>query len=176
MASQKGEADAYVALARIGRARGVDGEFLVWALADDYERFYELTRVYLVRRDKRVAAEVESFRVVSGRGVMKVKGVDAPEQVRLWVNGYIEIDETDRVRLPEGTYFQDDLVGLRVVSEDGELLGTIEQVMGMPAHDVYACRTPDGREVLIPAVENVVLKIDPDAGKIVVFPMPGLFD
>jgi len=173
---RKSAEKGYVTLARIGRARGLAGEFIIWPLADDFERFTRLSQVYLVRRDKRVTAQIESFRVVSGRAVMKIKGVDAPEQVRLWINGFVEIDEADRVDLPEGTYFQDDIVGLRVVSERGENLGTIEKVLEMLAHEVYACRTPDGREVLIPAVETIVRSIDLEAGEMVVFPLPGLFD
>ena len=176
MARKTPDEDAYITLARIGRPRGVRGEFIVWPLAEDRDRFSELKKIYLVRESKRLAAEVESFQVVSGKTVIKVKGIDAPEQVKLWTTGYLEIDAIDRVSLPQGTYFQDDIVGLKVLSDGGEHLGTIEKVLEMPANHVYTCRTPDGQEVLIPAVEDVVKKIDLKAGEMIVHPIPGLFD
>ncbi len=166
----------YITLARIGRPRGVKGEFYLRPLAANYERFGELKKVYLAQRKHRVATEAESFRVISGKLVLKVKGIDSPEEVKAWTSGYLEIDPTDRVKLPEGEYFQDDVVGLVVVTEDGEGLGTVERVLSFPANDVYVCRTTDGGEVLIPAIEDVVIKIDLDGGEMIVQPLPGLFD
>jgi len=176
MAEGKPDEDGYIALARIGRPRGVKGEFYVWLLADNPERLHDLKKVYLVRREERLPTELETSCVVSGKMVVKVRGIDAPEQARLWTGGYLEIDEADRIDLPENTYFQDQIVGLKVVSESGEQLGTIKKVMEMPANDVYTCCTPDGREVLIPAVEDAIKKIDIKAGEMIVCLLPGLFD
>lgn len=166
----------FITLAQIGKPRGVGGEFYIWPLAEDIERFYQLKRVYLVRRKQRVAMEVESFRIVSGKPVIKVRGIDAPEDAHDWATGYLEIDAADRVALPKGTYFQDDLIGLDVEDEDGKHLATLESVMEMPANDVYICRTPAGAEVLVPAVETVVKKIDVKARKMIVYPLLGLFE
>ncbi len=176
MVEGKPDDDPYITLARIGRPRGVKGEFYVRLLADNLERFHDLKKVYLVRRSERLPTELETFHVFSGKAVIKVRGIDAPEQARLWTGGFLEIDEADRASLAESTYFQDQIVGLIVVSEDGAHLGTIEKVMEMPANHVYACRTTDGREVLIPAVEDAVKKIDIKAGEMIVSLLPGLFD
>ncbi len=166
----------YITLARIGRSRGVEGEFYIWPLAEDRTRFNRLKNVYLVSGDRRQGGIVESFAEISGKAVIKIAGIDSPEEARRWANGYLEIDVADRVELPEGQYFQDDLIGLNVVSEFGEILGKIEKVLENPANDIYLCRMPDGRSVLIPAVENVIAKIDIAGGKMIVLPMPGLFD
>jgi len=176
MAEKKPRRDGTIALARIGRPRGVQGEFFIRLLADNQERLADLKKVYLVLRDKRLTTEVESYRILSGKPVIKVKTIDVPEQVRLWANGYLEIDESERVSLPEETFFQDDLIGLQVVTESGDILGTVEKVMEMPANDVYVCRTINGLEVLIPAVDDVIKKIDIGQGKMIVDPLPGLFD
>jgi len=176
MAVGKPSDDAYIALARIGRPRGVRGEFYIRPLADNQERFYDLKKVYLTRGSKRLATELESFRILSGKAVIKVKGIDIPEQAKLWTSGHLEIDEAERIGLPERTYFHDDIIGLRVATPEGEHLGTIARVLEMPANDVYVCRTSDGGEVLIPAVENVIKKIDIQAGEMIVCPLPGLFD
>lgn len=166
----------FITLAQIGKPRGVGGEFYIWPLAEDVERFYQLKRVYLVRRKQRVEMEVESFRVISGKPVIKVRGIDAPEDAHDWTTGYLEIDAADRVELPPGKYFQDDLIGLAVENEHGEHLAILESVMEMPANDVYVCRTSAGNEVLVPAIESVVKKIDVKARKMIVCPLPGLFE
>ena len=127
-------------------------------------------------RRRRITTEAESFKVVSGKAVLKVKEINSPEEVQVWTRGYVEIDPADRVELPDGIYFQDDVVGLLVITEDGEELGAVEKVLSMPANDIYVCRTTDGGEVLIPAIEDVVKKIDLPAGKMIVQPIPGLFD
>jgi 16S rRNA processing protein RimM len=176
MVEGKPDDDPYIALARIGRPRGVKGEFYIWLLADNLERFNDLKKVYLVRRSERMPTELETFHVVSGKTVIKVRGIETPEEAKLWTGGFLEIDEADRINLPESVYFQDQIVGLNVISEDGTHLGTIEKVMEMPANHVYACRTTDGREVLIPAVEDAVKKIDVKAGEMIVSLLPGLFD
>jgi len=176
MAEKKPQRDGSIVLARIGRPRGVEGEFFIRLFAENQERLADLKKVHLVLRDKRLTTELESYRIISGKPAVKVKAINVPEQARLWTNGYLEIDESERVSLPEEVFFQDDLVGLHVVSESGEALGTVEKVLEMPAHDVYVCRTTDGVEVLIPAIEDVVKKIDLTEGKMIVDPLPGLFD
>jgi len=166
----------YISLARIGKPRGIAGEFYLRPLAEDLERFFDLRKVYMVRRNIRAAMEVESFRIVSGKPVMKLQGIDTPEDAQSWVNGYLEIDADDRVELPEGKYFQDDLIGLTVVNEEGVKLGTIEGVMEMPANDVYVCRTPNGGEVLLPAIADLIRSIDLKARTMTIGPFPGLFE
>lgn len=176
MCAGTSENETYITLARIGRPRGVQGEFYVRPLAEDWERFYRLKKVYLVLRDRRLTTKVETFSIISGQAVLKVQGIDSPEDVKSWTTGYLEIDPADRVKLPPETYFQDDLIGLVVITEEGKELGTVEQVLEMPANDVYVCRTTEGGEALIPAIEDVVKKIDLDTGKMIVQPLPGLFD
>jgi len=170
-----GDAD-YITLARIGRSRGVQGEFYAWPLAEDMERFSRLSAVYLVREKKRESHTVETAEVISGKLILKVNGIDSPEQVRFWTNGFVEIDADKRVELPDGKYFHDDIVGLKVLTEEETKIGVIEKVLEMPAHDVYVCRTITGQEALIPAIEGVILRVDLTGGMMIINPIPGLFD
>ncbi len=170
------DTEAYVLLARIGKPRGVHGHFYIWPIADNLERFQELRKVYLVSRRARLTTEVEEFAVISGKPVLKVKDIDAPEDIKGWTGGSLEIDETDRVVLPEGEYFHDQLVGLNVVDPAGKTLGVITRILESPANDVYECRLTDGRTTLIPAVEEIVLEINLEAGTITIEPIPGLLD
>ena len=80
----------YITLARIGRPRGVRGEFYIQPLADDYGRFSRLKTVYLAQRRRRITTEAESFKVVSGKAVFKVRQINSPEEAQVWVIKKIE--------------------------------------------------------------------------------------
>ncbi len=82
---------------------------------------------------------------------------------------YLTIEDEEAAPLPEGTYYHHDLMGLEVVDESGESLGRVTEILETGANDVYVVRD-DGNEVLLPAVKEVVLKIDLDAGTMTVKP------
>ena len=77
--------------------------------------------------------------------------------------------------LPEGQYYQFQLIGLDVVTTAGDRIGKVTGVEQMPANDIYVVGTTDG-EVLVPAIEAVVKAIEPGNGRIVIEPVPGLLE
>ncbi len=176
MAVSENRTGEYVVLARIGRPRGVRGHFYIWPIADNLERFEALRTIYLVNRRGRLAVEVEAFEIISGKPILKVRGIDTPEDARAWNTGTLEIDEAERISLPEGEYFHDQLEGLTVVDPGGNTVGTLTKVLETPANDVYECRTTDGRVILIPAVEDFILEIDLNEGTMKIDPVPGLLE
>lgn len=107
--------------------------------------------------------------------IAKLEGVDSIEQAEQLRGKVIYLDRDD-VDLPEGRYFIDDLVGCEVYSADGViLLGTLSDVSQTGANDVWHV-TKDGKEYLVPAIEQVIVSVDIDAAKIVLDPMKGIFD
>ena len=75
--------------------------------------------------------------------------------------------------LPRDAYYVYEIEGCSVISEDGELVGIVREVLPMPAHDVFVVDTPEG-EVMIPMVRDIVVELNPEESKIVVRPIPGL--
>jgi 16S rRNA processing protein RimM len=164
-----------VSLGRVGRPHGVSGAFLVWPYADDLERFSRLRHIVLTHRDKSLEATVESVRLAKGHVVIQTGQLATPEDVRPWTGGDLEVDASERIQLPPGRYFHDQIIGLKVITVTGEQVGVIESIMDGPANDVYVCR--DGtKEHLIPAVETIVKEIDLTAGAMKIDPIPGLLD
>lgn len=107
--------------------------------------------------------------------IAKLEGVDSIEQAEQLRGKVIYLDRDD-VDLPEGRYFIDDLVGCEVYSADGvTLLGTLSDVSQTGANDVWHV-TKDGKEYLVPAIEQVIVSVDIDAAKIVLDPMKGIFE
>lgn len=106
----------------------------------------------------------------------KLQGVDTVEQAQALRGQVLYVDRHD-LKLPKGRYFICDLIGLSVVDDaDDRLYGTITDVSETGANNVYHLRTTDGNEVLIPAIPDVVRRVDIKKGEIRIFAMAGLFD
>ena len=106
---------------------------------------------------------------------IRLDGVEDREQAAALRNEWILTREERLPKLPEGEFYRFQLLGLRVAGTNGQELGTIEDVFSTPENDVYVVRS-GGREVLIPAVDDVVLGIDLKAGLVTVEVIPGLLD
>lgn len=164
-----------VALGKIGKAHGIHGAFRIWPYADDLERFTSLKEVTITRGAKSVTAKVETVRVAPGHVVMQTDAIHSPEEVQIWLGGDIEIDSSERVTLPEGKYFHDQIVGLSVVTVSGRRVGTIVEIIDTAANDIYVCSDGEN-EYMIPAIDVFVKSIDIKNGKMIIDPIPGMLD
>lgn len=88
----------------------------------------------------------------------------------------IEIDEHDLPPLPDGEYYVHDLLGMQVVTTAGEIVGELEEVLRTGANDVYLVRRADGRQALIPAIPDVVQRVDLAARRMEIEAIPGLLE
>ena len=89
-------------------------------------------------------------------------------------NELVYVRADDRPPLAEGEYYHHELIGLRVVDESGDILGILVQILDTRANDVYVVRPQAGPEILLPAIESVILDIDLEKGEIRVHLLPGL--
>jgi 16S rRNA processing protein RimM len=147
---------------------------------DDPARYEELETVYIGRTPHQVTAHaISSVRYQQTKrgvtvilGLADIAGRDAAEAVaKLRVFAH-----EDDLELGEDEVFIHDLVGLEVVTEAGEAIGTVANYMEMPAQDVFVVHRPDRGEAMIPAVEDFIVEVDIDGGILVVRPVEGLID
>lgn len=164
-----------IALGRIGRAHGLHGAFRLWPYAQNLERFNLLKAVVLTHGKRTLTAAVIEIRQAKGYLIVQTKEITTPEDVQPWVNGDLEIDASERVRLPEGQYFHDDIIGLRVETTKGATVGTITEILENAANDVYVCTSGEA-EYLIPAVDKFVKRIDIERGVMVIEPIGGMLE
>ena len=164
-----------VALGRIGKAHGIKGEFRFWPYAGNIERFDDLDAVTITARDKSMTVHIAGVRTGSGYLVIATQEFETPEDVKPWVNGELEVDEAERVELPEGLFFHDQIIGLCVQTTGGAYVGKIVEIIENAANDIYVCREGD-REFLIPAVAEFITEIDIASGLMTIAPIPGLID
>lgn len=119
--------------------------------------------------------EVESSRVHKSLVIIKFSGVDSLEQAMPLLRQTLYIDRS-WVELPEGSYFEQDLIGLKVIHEQtGKEYGQITAVSKTGANDVYHILRPEGGEVLIPAIPDVIRSVDLDGAEMKIIPLKGLF-
>ncbi|MDP8978411.1 MAG: ribosome maturation factor RimM [Actinomycetota bacterium] len=157
----------------MGRAVGLRGEVYVIGdpdVADDFTAgaVYEPAEP-LAGHDRLVVA---TSRVHSGRRVVRFVGVDTRDAAEALRDATLTVPR-DEVELDEGAFWVDDLLGREVVDADGGPLGVLEAVLPGAAHDYLVVARPDGGEVLVPAVPELV---EPGRDRVVVRPPPGLFD
>ena len=165
-------AEHRIAVGRINGVWGLRGHVKVTPLTSNPERL-QPGATLLVRGEPRRVIEVVS---PSGYPCIRFEGYadrTAAEQLR---GALIEIDEADLPDLDEGAYYVHDLVGLEVVTTGGEALGALVEVLHTGANDVYIVRREGRRDVLVPAIPDVVVEVDLRAGRMRIDPLPGLID
>ena len=154
---------------------------MIVPLTDDPRRFSELKRV-LLSKDERIAEfEVEQVRVGLTTGrlkekvLLKLKGVESPDEAKRLVGSFLEIEKEDLTQLPKGRYFIFDIIGLKVITTEDKKVGTVKEVISLPANDVYVVEG-DQKEYHVPAIKEIVKKIDLKKKVMVIEPKEGLLD
>ncbi len=165
----------YLAIGRVARPHGVRGELRVEVLTDYPEWVEQRAYLYVGPTHQRYA--LERVRLHQDVLLLKLEGCDDRDAAEALRGALIEVPVEDAIPLDEGEYYHFQLVGLQVVTETNEILGEVVEVMTLPknANEVYVVHGPLG-EILLPAIEDVVVSLDVDAGQIVVRPLPGLLD
>jgi 16S rRNA processing protein RimM len=155
---------------------GVKGEMKIEPMTDFPERFKDLRRVFLVSpAGKELVCEVRSLRHSGGFLLLQFDGYDSPEKAKALNGWFLKVPEEEAVPLPEGSYYWFELIGMEVVSEGGEKLGTIVEVFETGSNDVYVVK--QGRkEIYLPATKEIVKHIDRKAKQMVVHLVDGLME
>ena len=166
----------YFKIGIITSSHGVRGEMKVFPTTDDTRRFKKCKEVYVEDKTGLVMYEVESARVSPDKVLLKLKGIDTPEEaVKLRQRG-IFVDREHAVKLSKDEYFIADLIGLEVRNEDGDRIGVIEEVLPTGANDVYQIAMDDKRELLLPAIKDCILEVNVEQGFMRVHVLDGLLD
>jgi 16S rRNA processing protein RimM len=170
----KSETGAFVAIGRILRPRGIQGEAFFAPLTDFVERFEDLDEVLVERPDgSRSALHVEKVRAYGKRLAIKFEGLQTPEAVAALSGSLLVVRREEVHPLPEGVFYVFEIVGLNVETEAGERVGQVVDVLSMPANDVYVVRRHDGAELLLPAIQDLI-RVDRAEHRLVARDVEGL--
>ncbi|MGN0334857.1 MAG: ribosome maturation factor RimM [Lachnospiraceae bacterium] len=160
----------------ISSTHGVRGEVKVYPTTDDPERFKKLKKVLLDTGREYLELEISGVKFFKNQVILKFKGVDNINDIEKYKGKDLLIRREDAVELEENENYVADLIDLRVVTEDGQELGTLTEVMETGANDVYVVTSKDGKEILLPAIRDCILDVDLDEEVMTVHLMPGLLD
>jgi len=160
----------------ISSTHGVRGEVKVYPTTDDVNRFNSLKDVILDTGREHMNLEIQGVKFFKNMVILKFKGYDSIEDIEKYKGKDLLITRDQAVELGPDENFIVDLIGLRVVTEDGEEFGTLTDVIKTGANDVYEVKTAEGKEVLLPAIKECVLNVDLTEGIVTVHIMDGLLD
>ena len=174
--------EALLLVGHVGKTHGVRGEIKVIPETDDPERFAALETVFLGQQPEDAAPyRVASVRFQPTRRgpmvVLKFEGIETMEQAARLRRQAVFALEEDLPPLNDDEFFLHDLIGLDVVTEQGEAVGAVKDVLELRAHCVYVVARPGKPDAMIPAVPAFIVDVDLDgAQRLVVRPIEGLLD
>ena len=164
----------YLVAGRIVRPHGVRGTLVLEGASDLMGQIKPGQAVFL--GDARRREYIASLQPHAGRYLLYLKGISSREAAEELRGLPLLLNAEDLEPLPEGVYYRWEIVGLRVLEEDGAELGTVIEVLSTGANDVYEVERGDGRKVLLPAITSVIRQFDLEAGILRVHLPPGLVE
>ena len=162
----------------IASTHGLSGEVNVFPTTQDPERFKKLKKVTLhTQKGEEIQLDIVSSRFFKKFVIVKFKQFNNINEVEKFRGCELTIDRKDAIKLEKGEYYCADLMGLVIVDEEGNELGTLTEILQTGANDVYEMTRKDSEDkIYIPAIRDCVKEINVDEGKIVIHVMPGLLD
>ena len=158
----------------ITNTHGLKGEVKVFPTTDDARRFLDLSEVILDTGREKMTLEIEKVRFFKNLVIVKFKELDDINDAEKYRQKDLYVTRDQAVPLGENEYFIADLIDLSAVSDEGEKLGVIADVIQTGANDIYVIRKQGMSDLLVPAIRDCVKKIDLDEGMIEIHLLPGL--
>ena len=160
----------------IASTHGVHGEVKIFPTTDDVRRFKKLKEVILDTGKENRILEIESVKFFKQFAILKFRGIDTIDEAEKYRRKSLYVTRENAVRLQKDEYFIADLIGVKVLDEQEQELGTLEDVIETGANDVYQIRLKDGRQLLLPAIKECVLDVDVEAGRMKIHILDGLLE
>lgn len=161
-------------IGEITNVHGIHGAVKVIPCTDDIARFRKLKKVRLVHHGSIKEYAVENVQLQNRFVILKLSGINDRDTASFLRGAVLEVSRGEAIKLPSDTYFIGDLIGCRVTETDGNILGVVDDVLSTGSNDVYSVTDGQGRNIMIPAIAQVVKSVDIEKGEIVVELLPGL--
>lgn len=166
--------EEYLEIGQIVNTNGLKGMLKIKPFTDDITRFEELEYIYIQKGQDLIEKNIEDVKYVKNMVLLKLEGIDSIEEAEKYRNLYIKINKEDVGEVPDGSYLIADMLKCDVYTDKNELLGKMIDVFSTGSNDVYVVKTEEGKEVLLPAIKDVVKEINIQEKKIIIKLMDGL--
>ena len=161
---------------KIVNTHGLRGEVKVVPWTDYPEVFEDIDFVYVKKKSEYERLDVKGIKYQKNNLIVRFSQITDINMAEKYKNQVIYAEREILGELPEGVYYIADLIGLDIVTEDGEKIGTVSDVFNTGSNDIYEVKREGKKNLLLPVIDDVVLNIDVDGGKITVRMMDGLED
>ncbi len=168
--------EKYLEIGQIVNTFGIKGQVKIVPFTDDITRFDELKEIYVEKKNELKLFQIEQVNYKKNMVILKLKGIETVEEAEKLRNCYLKIDRKDAKKLPKDTYFIVDLLGLDVYTDEGKLLGKVDDIYNAGSSDIYVVKDELGKQILLPAIKDVVKEVDLENQKIIVHLIKGLVD
>ena len=166
--------DEYLEIGQIVNTNGLKGYLKIKPFTDDITRFGDLETVYIQKGKELIEFNIQDVKYVKNMVLLKLEGIDDIDEAQKYRNFYIKINRKDAVELEDNSYFIVDIIGSQVYTDDNIFLGKVIDVFQTGSNDVYTVKAEDGKEILLPAIEDVIKDVDIENKKIIVHLLEGL--
>ena len=139
----------YFEVGQIVNTFGIKGQLKVKPFTDDINRFEELKTVYICKKNEMKKVEIEDVKYNKQCVLLKIKGIENLTEAEKYKGLFLKIDRKDDKKLPKDTYFIADILGLEVYTEEGELLGKVDDIFPTGANDVYVIKDEMRKTIII---------------------------
>ena len=166
--------EEYFEIGQIVNTSGLKGEIKIKPFTDDITKFNDFKTIYISVKKELKEFQVEKVRFSKNMVFLKLRGIDTIEEAENYRNLYLKRKRDKDEKLEEDTYYIVDLIGCRVCTDDQKELGKVVDVFSTGSNDVYVVKDEIGKQVLLPAIKDVIKTVDIENKLITVHLMEGL--
>lgn len=173
---KRGSMEQLLRVGVITSTHGIRGEVKVFPTTDDPQRFKKLKQVILDDGKETKELEITSVKFQKNMVILKFKGIDNINDVEKYRQADLLVTREHAVKLEEGEYFIVDLIGLNGITDEGEDIGELSDVIKTGANDVYVFSKEGMKDLLVPKIPDCVKEVNLEEGTILIHLLPGLRD
>ncbi len=166
--------EEYFEIGQIVNTNGLKGIVKVKPFTDDLKEFETFKSIYIQKGQELIEFKIEKVGYVKNMVLLKLFGIDDINEAEKYRNLYLKINRNILPKLPDNTYYIADLLECEVITCEGDILGKVDDVFNTGSNDIYAVKDENGKQLLIPAIKEVIKQIDIPNKKIIVKLMEGL--
>lgn len=152
--------EEYFEIGQIVNTSGLKGVIKIKPFTDDITRFSDLKTIYISIKKELKEFEIEQVRFSKNMVFLKLKGIDTIEQAENYRNLYLKIKRNKDEKLEKDSYYVVDILGCKVITDEEKKLGNIVDIFPTGSNDVYVVKDELGKQILLPAIKEVIKEVD----------------
>lgn len=152
--------EEYFEIGQIVNTSGLKGILKIKPFTDDIKKFSNLKTIYIKTKSGLTEFKIEQVRYVKNMVMLKLAGIDTVEEAEKYRNLYIKILRDQEEELEEGSYYVVDILGCKVNTDINQELGTVVDIFQTGSNDVYVVKDEQGKQILLPAIKQVIKNVD----------------